>query len=499
MKKVVVIGSGIAGLSVACYLAKSGYKVTILEKNNQAGGRARQFKEAGFTFDMGPSWYWMPDVFEKFYKDFGYTTSDFYDLIRLNPSYRVISKSGEEIDIPANMNDLENLFERFEQGSSIKLRSFLAEAKYKYEVGINDLVYKPGLSLLEFADLKLLKGLLKMDVLGNMRTHIHGLFKHPFLRELLEFPVLFLGALPQNTPALYSLMNYADMQLGTWYPQGGMFNIIEAFLKIAKEQGVEINLNQEVYKLQSENGVVSRVVTKDKVYETDVVIGAGDYQYIDQVVLEPKQRSYSSAYWDSRKLAPSCLIYYLGINKKLNSFLHHTLYFDTDFDVHSKEIYSNPTWPKNPLFYVSVPSRTDSSVAPLGMENVFILIPIAPGLEGDTEELREQYLQKILERIEKQTGENLTDSIIFKRTYSVKDFVSDYHAFKGNAYGLANTLGQTAILKPSIKSKKLKNLFYTGQLTVPGPGVPPTIISGKVVANQIEKEFGLARNSINGK
>lgn len=499
MKKVVVIGSGIAGLSVACYLAKSGYKVTILEKNNQAGGRARQFKEAGFTFDMGPSWYWMPDVFEKFYKDFGYTTSDFYDLIRLNPSYRVISKSGEEIDIPANMNDLENLFERFEQGSSIKLRSFLEEAKYKYEVGINDLVYKPGLSLLEFADLKLLKGLLKMDVLGNMRTHIHGLFKHPFLRELLEFPVLFLGALPQNTPALYSLMNYADMQLGTWYPQGGMFNIIEAFLKIAKEQGVEINLNQEVYKLQSENGVVSRVVTKDKVYETDVVIGAGDYQYIDQVVLEPKQRSYSSAYWDSRKLAPSCLIYYLGINKKLNSFLHHTLYFDTDFDVHSKEIYSNPTWPKNPLFYVSVPSRTDSSVAPLGMENVFILIPIAPGLEGDTEELREQYLQKILERIEKQTGENLTDSIIFKRTYSVKDFVSDYHAFKGNAYGLANTLGQTAILKPSIKSKKLKNLFYTGQLTVPGPGVPPTIISGKVVANQIEKEFGLARNSINGK
>lgn len=294
-------------------------------------------------------------------------------------------------------------------------------------------------------------------------------------------------------------MNYADMQLGTWYPQGGMFNIIEAFLKIAKEQGVEINLNQEVYKLQSENGVVSRVVTKDKVFETDIVIGAGDYQYIDQVVLEPKQRSYSSAYWDSRKLAPSCLIYYLGINKKLNSFLHHTLYFDTDFDVHSKEIYSNPTWPKNPLFYVSVPSRTDSSVAPLGMENVFILIPIAPGLEGDTEELREQYLQKILERIEKQTGENLTDSIIFKRTYSVKDFVSDYHAFKGNAYGLANTLGQTAILKPSIKSKKLKNLFYTGQLTVPGPGVPPTIISGKVVANQIEKEFGLARNSINGK
>jgi phytoene desaturase len=330
-----------------------------------------------------------------------------------------------------------------------------------------------------------------MDVLSNMRKHIHGLFKHPFLQELLEFPVLFLGALPQNTPALYSLMNYADMQLGTWYPQGGMFNIIEAFSKVAIEQGVEIVLNQEVLQLESEKGLIKRVITQDRTYEADVVIGAGDYHHLDQVILKPEQRSYSQKYWDSRKLAPSCLIYYIGINKRVKSFLHHNLYFDTDFNLHSKEIYTTPKWPENPLFYVSVPSITDPSVAPEGMENIFILVPIAPGLAGDTEEVREKYLTKILKRIEAQTGESLEGHIVYKKSYSVSDFKNDYHAFKGNAYGLANTLDQTAILKPSLKSKKLKNLFFAGQLTVPGPGVPPSIISGKVAANQVVKEFKL--------
>ncbi|OYU97682.1 MAG: phytoene dehydrogenase [Bacteroidetes bacterium B1(2017)] len=489
-KKAIVIGSGVAGLSAASYLAKGGYEVTILEKNSQAGGRARQFKEAGFTFDMGPSWYWMPDVFEKYYQDFGRSTSEFYDLIRLNPSYRIVSKTGEAVDIPANMGELEELFEKFEVGAALKLRKFLKEAEYKYEVGINDLVYKPSLSLLEFADIRLLKGLLKMDVLSNMRKHIHSLFKHPFLQELLEFPVLFLGALPQNTPALYSLMNYADMKLGTWYPQGGMFKVIEAFLEIAEQQGVKVLLNQEVLSIESSNGIITKVNTQTQSYEADVVVGAADYQHLDQTVLKPADRSYSANYWNSRKMAPSCILFYVGLSKKLNGFLHHTLFFDTDFSQHSKEIYTTPMWPSNPLFYTSVPSITDPSVAPEGCENLFLLIPIAPGLEGDTDAIKDHYFSMMMRRMEAQFGEEIESHVIYKRAYSVTDFKNDYHAFKGNAYGLANTLDQTSILKPSLKSKKLKNLFYAGQLTVPGPGVPPSIISGKVAATQIMKELG---------
>ncbi|MCG9880740.1 MAG: phytoene desaturase family protein [Bacteroidia bacterium] len=490
-KKAIVIGSGVAGLSAAAYLAKGQYEVTILEKNDSPGGRARQFKAEGFTFDMGPSWYWMPDVFEKFYQDFGFTTSDFYELIRLDPSYRVIDKNGQAVEIPANMEELEALFEKFEPGSSLKLRKFLKEAAYKYEVGINDLVYKPSLSLLEFADLRLLKGLLKMDVLNNMRKHVRSVVSHPFLQELMEFPVLFLGALPENTPALYSLMNHADFALGTWYPQGGMYNIIEAFVKVAQTQGAKLCLNQEVLKIVSENGIAKGVQTKTDYFEADVIIGAADYHHIDQRILEPNQRSYSAQYWDKRKLAPSCLLYYVGINKRLKNAVHHTLFFDTDFGLHSHEIYTQPKWPSNPLFYASVPSVTDPSVAPEGCENLFLLIPIAPGIEGDSADIREKYFFQIIKRLEQQLGEEIWSHITYKRSYSVSDFKNDYHAFKGNAYGLANTLDQTAILKPSLKSKKIKNLYYAGQLTVPGPGVPPSIISGKVAAMQVFKEIGI--------
>lgn len=490
VKTAIVIGSGVAGLSAASYLSKKGVKVTLLEKNNQVGGRARCFNTNGFMFDMGPSWYWMPDVFEKFYQDFGYTTSDFYTLKRLDPSYQVYRKEGEAISIPANMDELEALFEKFEPGSSIRLRQFLREAAYKYEVGINDLVYKPGLSLMEFADLRLLKGLLKMDVLTSIKKHVRTVVSHPFLLELLEFPILFLGALPQNTPALYSLMNYADMSLGTWYPMGGMYKIIEAFETIARKQGVNICLNSEVIHLESQQGKVTKVITNSQTYEADMVIAAGDYQHVDQHLLNKSDQSYTPAYWDSRKMAPSCLLYYVGLDIRVPGIQHHNLFFDTDFMKHAHEIYSNPQWPTNPLFYVSAPSVTDSSVAPQGHENIFMLIPVAPGIKDD-ETIREKYFNQIIKRLEQQTQTELVSHIVFKKSYAYSNFVEDYHAFKGNAYGLANTLDQTALLKPKIKSSKLNNLYYSGQLTVPGPGLPPSIISGNVVAELIAKDYKL--------
>jgi phytoene desaturase len=487
-KRVIVIGSGVAGLSAASYLAKKGLDVTVLEKNSMAGGRARKFEAMGFTYDMGPSWYWMPDVFEKFYNDFGHTTSDFYKLVRLDPSYKVFDKLGEGVEIPAHMQDLEALFDRFEPGSGLRLRAFLKEAAYKYDVGINDLVYKPSTSLFEFADMRLLNGLIKMDVFTSMKKHVRQYVSHPFLIELLEFPILFLGAMPGNTPALYSLMNYADMSLGTWYPMNGMHEIINAFVRIANEQGAKIELNTEVKNIVSHNGKVTHVVTNSgKTYETDFVVGAGDYHHIEQHLLAETDKTYTEAYWQKRKMAPSSLLYYVGLNTRLKNLRHHNLFFDTDFNVHAREIYETPQWPSAPLFYASVPSVTDPTVAPKDCENLFLLIPTAPGL-NDTDDVKEKYFDILMDRMEKLTGQSIKQHVVYKRAYAMSDFVSDYHAFKGNAYGLANTLMQTAILKPSIKSKKLSNLYYAGQLTVPGPGVPPSIISGNVVAKLIEKE-----------
>lgn len=488
-KSVIIIGSGFAGLSAASFMAKAGWKVTVLEKHTTPGGRARQFSEVGFTFDMGPSWYWMPDVFERYFNQFGKKVSDYYHLKRLDPSYRVYWPDGP-VDIPADYEALRRLFDEIEPGSAVQLDKFLKEAAYKYEVGIQKLVYKPGQSLTEFLDWELITGVFRLDVFNSIKSHVAKHFSNPKLKELMEFPVLFLGALPEDTPALYSLMNYADMKGGTWYPDGGMFQIVKAMYDLAVELGVEFRFEEEVTTISIQKNTVKEVVTKKNQYRADVVIGGADYHHIETGLLPEEFRTYSKRYWDKRVMAPSCLLYYVGLNKRLNNIHHHTLFFDTSFEVHGKEIYTTRKWPSDPLFYMSATSVTDPTVAPEGCENLFLLIPVATGLSDDTEERRDMYFNMVIDRLEKQLGQSVREAIIYKKSFAHSDFVSEYHAFRGNAYGLANTLRQTAVLKPRCRSKKVKNLFYTGQLTVPGPGVPPSLISGEVVAGEVIKAFG---------
>lgn len=487
-KKAVVIGAGFAGISAATCLAHAGWEVTILEKNESPGGRARQFSAEGFTFDMGPSWYWMPDVFDRYFKRFGRKTAEYYDLIRLDPSYRVVFGTDDFVDIPANLEEMKALFDQLEPGAGKRLGEFLAQAAYKYQVGINQLVYKPGRSIREFMSPKLLIDMLRMDIFQSMHKHVRKYFSNERILQLIEFPILFLGATPQNTPALYSLMNYADISLGTWYPRGGMHEIVKGMVSLAEEVGVSFQYNSPVTQIHTQGGKVTRVETPHGEMVADAVIAACDYHHVEDMLLDPADRNYTEKYWDSRVMAPSSLLFYLGVNKKLNNLLHHNLFFDADFGKHAIEIYDDPAWPSDPLFYVSVTSQSDDTVAPEGHENVFLLMPVAPGIE-DNQELRQRYFDLMINRLEQRTEQNIRNHIVYQRSYALRDFEQDYHAYKGNAYGLANTLRQTAILKPSLKSRKIKNLYYTGQLTVPGPGVPPSLISGQVITGEILKDF----------
>ncbi|NOT76751.1 MAG: phytoene desaturase [Cyclobacteriaceae bacterium] len=487
MSSVSVIGSGFSGLSAAACLAKDGNDVAVFEKNSTPGGRARKFEEQGFVFDMGPSWYWMPEVFENFFNRFGKNSSEYYELIRLDPSYRIFFSKEDVMDVPSGLKGLHDLFEKRESGSGVRLTSFLEEGKFKYQVGINKLVHKPGLSITELFDAQLFKGIFKLDVFQSLSTHVRKNFKDPGLIQLLEFPVLFLGAMPSKTPALYSLMNYADMALGTWYPKGGMYKIIEGMFEVAKDQGVKFHFNSEVKGFELDHDSITSIIINGVNKPSDYVVASADYHHVEQQLLPRKFRNYSEEYWNQRVMAPSSLIFYVGINKRVKNLLHHNLFFDQDFGLHAREIYEHPDWPTNPLFYISCPSKSDPSVAPEGCENLFLLMPVAPGL-NDEDEIREKYFNLMIDRLEYLTGEPIRKSIIYKRSYAHRDFIDDYHAFKGNAYGLANTLSQTANLKPSIVNKKVKNLFYTGQLTVPGPGVPPSIISGQVVAQELNRQ-----------
>ena len=483
-KKIAIIGSGFSSLSAAAYLAKKKFEVHVYEKNETLGGRARQLKKEGFTFDMGPSWYWMPDVFESFYNDFGKKTSDFYKLERLDPGYQVVFGENERILIGDSLEKIYSVFEKEEKGSSVKLKRFINIAKENYNIAIKDLVYRPGISPLELITPQTVKKI--KYFLSNIKKDVCKDFQSPKLRQILQFPVLFLGAKPSKTPSFYNFMNYADFGLGTWHPEKGMYSIVMAMVDLAKSLDVKFYTNSEIEKICVDNdGRAKGIKINNKLEKADIVLSGADYHHSESL-LDLKYRRYSEAFWNRKTFAPSSLLFYIGLDKKIKNVSHHTLFFDVDFDEHADSIYNNPSWPKDPLFYVNFPSISDPTMAPKGKEACFILIPIAPGIE-DNKKLRDIYYQKVLDRLEKLTKQNIKDNIIFSESFCVNDFIKEYNSYKGNAYGLANTLFQTAFLRPKLISNKVKNLYFTGQLTVPGPGVPPAIISGKLVAELISK------------
>lgn len=487
MRKIDIIGAGLSGLYAACYLSKNGYKVRVFEKNESVGGRSRSYETNGFKFDMGPSWYWMPELVDQLFHDLGEKREDYFKLTQLKPSYRVFWRNNELTDVPHNMNELESLFDSLEENGSHKLKKFLADAKVKYEIAVKDFMEQPGISWMELVNLKALKNAIKLDVFKSVESDVAKRFKSPKARAILNFPVLFLGEMPSRIPSLYTLMNYVDLELGTWYPEGGMNALAQALTKIARNNGVEFYLNSQVDNVKIEGQKILSFEASGNLFQTENLIASADYHFVEQKLLPKKYRRYDEKYWNSRKLAPSCLIFYVGVGKKIDGLLHHNLFFDEDLNDHGKEIYNDPKWPTKPLFYVCAPSKTDNDVAPEGHENLFFLVPIATEIE-DTEEIREHYFSILLDRLEQHTKTEIRNNIVYKRSYAINDFKTDYNAYKGNAYGLANTLGQTANLKPKIKSK-LKNLHYCGQLTVPGPGIPPALISGKIVAKHIIQNY----------
>lgn len=488
-KHVIIIGSGFGGLSAAALLAKQDFRVTVLEKNKEVGGRARIWKKNGFTFDMGPSWYLGPEIFENFFSEFKQKSSNFYRLKRLDPSYRIFFSNEDHFDITPDLKKMYKLFDSLEENGGEKLKKYLELAKYQYEVSMKNFIYKSYNSIFSIFNKQMLKEGKNLPVFENMEKFVSKYFSSERAKKILQYNLVFLGGAPKNTPGIYALMAHMDFNLGVWYPEGGFGSVVNGFAGLAKFFGANIKTNIEVKKIIIKNGKAIGVKTSKGDILGDIILANADYHHVETALLPKPYQSYPESYWSKKTIAPSAFIIFLGLNKKIKNLTHHNLFLDNDWKEHFNAIFDTPNWHEKPSYYVCCPSKTDSSVAPPGKENLFILVPVAPGLK-DTEKTRKEYAKRILEHLESLTGETISDNIEVMRIFSQTDFIQDYHAYKGTALGLSQTLFQTAFFRPKQQSNKVKNLYFTGQFTHPGIGVPMVVISSQIVSQEIVNKYG---------
>ncbi len=492
--RVVVVGAGIGGMAAAARVAKNGFRVTVVERNDQAGGRARLWKKDGFTFDMGPSWYLMPDVFDRFFAHFGRKTSDYYELKKLDPSYRVFFGPGQEHDIPSDRAGQRALFDRLEPGGGAKLERYLESAAYKYRVAVGEFLYRDYRTVFDFLNWRMMTEGLKLNVLGKLDAAVSRQFGDVRARQILEYGMVFLGTSPYHAPAMYSLMSHVDLTQGVFYPPGGLSAMAQGIRRLAEEQGVEFRLSTEVQKIVTANGRATGVQVRmpDGGGETlpcDAVLANADYAHVETELLDAADCALPRRYWRRRVVAPCLFLLYLGVTRKLERLVHHNLYLQLDWSRHFDAVFRTPGWPERPCFNVSCISKTDPAMAPPGCENVFVLVPMAAGLE-DTDDVREAYADRLIRHMEEMTGEEIAPHVAVRRIYSHRDYAADYHAWGGTALGLSHTLFQTAVFRPPRRSRKVRNLFYAGQYTHPGVGVPMVLIAGELAADRLVRELG---------
>ena len=488
-KKVVIIGAGLGGLSAGALLAKRGYQVSILEKNEKVGGRANIFTAEGFTFDMGPSWYLMPDIFEHFYKLMDEDINEHLNLVKLSPSYRVFFPGDKDYPVLDIHSDLEKdlpTLEKLEPGVTPKIKKYLQLSGEQYEIAKRGFMYRNYNSVLDFLSWDIMKEGRRMNPLQTMEKYLNKWFKDDRLKKILEYTLVFLGSAPSKTPALYNIMNFIDFDMGVYYPKGGIYEIVESLSSIATKNGAQIRTNAAVNKIVVENKTATGVeLESGEIIDADYVISNADLWFTETQLLEKQHQTYPEKFWEKTVMGPSAFIMYLGLNAEIPSLTHHNLRFGKDWKKNFSEIFDQPQLPSDPSYYVCKPTHTDTNVAPEGQDILFTLVPIPAGLKLSDEEMS-SYRDKLIEMMKSDLNlPNLEDMIVYERSYWADDFKRDYNAYKGTALGMAHTLKQT-LLRPGNKSKKVKNLLYTGAGTNPGIGMPICLISGELAYKRIE-------------
>ncbi|WP_193086126.1 phytoene desaturase family protein [Brevibacterium aurantiacum] len=510
-QRIGVIGGGAAGLATAALLAREGHTVDLFEQNSTLGGRIGSIERDGYRFDTGPSWYLMPEVYEHFFNLVGTSASAELDLRSLDPAYTVFSPGStsppaQTITIPQGRARVLEVFERVERGSGRSLSRYLASADRTKNMAIDYFLYNPFTSPISMLRPEIMTALptLVRQLGTSLERFSSASVRHPVLRQILQYPAIFLGTDPRTAPAIYHLMSALDLDDGVRYPMGGFRTIVDALTRIVEKSGVRVHTDAAVEHISAvprsgRRRKATGLVWTDHEgrkheHRCDIVVSAADLHHTETQLLDPVDRSFPASWWEKVTSGPGAILVFLGIEGEVPQLPHHSLFFTDDWSTNFDDIFGpRPKISSPASAYVCKPSHTDPSVAPPDHENLFILIPVpadaglgAGGSDGQGDPRIERAADRAIDQIAQWAGiPDLRARIRFRQTQGPTDFSSTFNSWLGGMLGPAHTLRQSAMFRQQNASKKVEGLFYAGATTAPGVGVPMCLISAELVLKHI--------------
>lgn len=484
----VVIGAGLGGIAAAARLARSGYQVTVLEKNSLPGGRCDQFVQDGHRFDLGPTLFLMPEVFAETYASLGERLEDHLDLRRIDPTYRIRFEDGVNLSLTGDMHSLQAQVEALEPGSFQALLRYLAEGCLHYHTSLERFVGRNFYNLFEYFSPQNLPLLFKLKALVKHYDHIGRYFSDPHLKAAFTFQNMYLGLSPYDAPATYSLLQYTELAGGVWYPLGGLYKVIESLVAIAESLGVRFIYNSAVERIQVENKRARGVLLKDgSSMPAEVVVANADLPYVYSSLLPGDP---AAARLEKKRYTSSAVMFYWGVDRVVPQLDVHNVFLADDYRGSFDRIFKDHSLPDQPSFYVHAPARVDPSAAPPGQDTLFVLVPTGHLSEGqDWQARRSQAREAVLSRLAEAGMPFLESQLKFEAAFTPHTWQSRYNLAKGAAFGLSHNFWQVGFLRPRNRHARYGNLYFTGSSTHPGTGLPMVLLSAKLTVERILKEM----------
>ncbi|MDX1663564.1 MAG: phytoene desaturase family protein [Candidatus Promineifilaceae bacterium] len=491
-RSAIVIGAGLGGIATAARLARNGYDVTVVEKNSQAGGRCNQIWRDGHRFDIGPTLFLMPEVFAETYAAVGERMEEHLHLHRIDPTYRIYFQDGLELALTADLQKMQEQLEAIEPGSFGGLLRYLAEGHRHYKMSLKHFVGRNFYSLLDYFSPRNLPLLFQLKALVKHYDNIDNYFSDPRLKAAFTFQNMYLGLSPYDAPATYSLLQYTELADGVYFPEGGMYRIIESLVEIAESHGARFLYDAPVTAIEIADGQATGVRLEDgRTLSADVVVANADLPYVYEHLLQDEAQTEKLA---KKKYTCSAIMFYWGVDKVYPELGHHNVFLADEYKASFDRIFQDYTLPDDPSFYVHAPARTDAAAAPAGEDTLMVLVPVGHLSDEVRQEwpaLQARARETVLHGLKKIGVDDLEEHLKFEISYTPLDWQREYNLARGAAFGLSHNFTQVGYLRPQNRHPQYHNLYFVGASTHPGTGLPIVLLSARLTTERILRDAGV--------